>query len=174
VHHPYQSQPWTWLVMSRPVAFFYASPTQGHGGCTVANCSREVLAIGTPTIWWASIAALVVLAAWWLVHRDWRAGGVLLAVIAGWLPWFAFPDRTKFFFYAVVFVPYLVLAITLCLGLIIGPARAPASRRVLGAAVAGGFLIVVLLNFWYLYPVLAAKLIPYASWHARMWFSSWI
>ncbi len=174
VHHPYQSQPWTWLVMSRPVAFFYASPTQGHGGCTVANCSREVLAIGTPTIWWASIAALVVLAAWWLVHRDWRAGAVLLAVIAGWLPWFAFPDRTKFFFYAVVFVPYLVLAITLCLGLIIGPARAPASRRVLGAAVAGGFLIVALLNFWYLYPVLAAKLIPYASWHARMWFSSWI
>ena len=173
-HHPYQSQPWTWLVMSRPVAFYYASPTRGHGGCTVANCSREVLAIGTPMIWWASIAALVVLAAWWLVHRDWRAGSILLAVAGGWLPWFAFPDRTKFFFYAVVFAPFLVIAITLCLGLIIGPARAPAPRRVLGAAVAGGYLIVVLLNFWYLYPVLAAKLIPYTAWHARMWFGSWI
>jgi dolichyl-phosphate-mannose-protein mannosyltransferase len=174
VHHPYQSQPWTWLVISRPVAFSYASPTRGHGGCAAASCSREVLAIGTPMIWWASIAALVVLAAWWLVHRDWRAGAVLLGVIGGWLPWFAFPDRTKFYFYAVAFVPFLVIAITLCLGLIIGPARAPAPRRVLGAAVAGGYLIVVLLNFWYLYPVLAAKLIPYTAWHARMWFGSWI
>ncbi|MBO0816502.1 MAG: phospholipid carrier-dependent glycosyltransferase [Actinobacteria bacterium] len=174
VHHPYQSQPWTWLVMSRPVAFYYASPSRGHGGCTVASCSREVLGIGTPMIWWASIAALVALLGWWLVHRDWRAGAVLLGVLAGWLPWFAFPDRTKFFFYGVVFVPFLVLAITLCLGLIIGPARAPAPRRVLGAAVAGGYLIVVLLNFWYLYPVLADQLIPYTAWHARMWFASWI
>ncbi len=173
-HHPYQSQPWTWLVMSRPVAFYYTSPSAGHGGCHVAHCSQEVLAIGTPAIWWASIAALTALAVWWLVHRDWRAGAVLIGVAAGWLPWFAFPDRTKFFFYAVSFEPYLILAITLCLGLIIGSARSSPLRRGVGAAVVGGYLLVVVLNFFYLYPILAAKVIPYSGWHARMWFARWI
>jgi dolichyl-phosphate-mannose-protein mannosyltransferase len=173
-HHPYQSQPWTWLVMSRPVAFFYTSPSAGHNGCQVAHCSQAILAIGTPTIWWASIAALTALIVWWLVHRDWRAGAILLAVAAGWLPWFAFPDRTKFFFYAVVFVPFLVLAITMCLGLILGPTVSSPLRRGVGAAIVGGYLIIVVLNFFYLYPVLAAKVIPYSAWHARMWFSSWI
>jgi dolichyl-phosphate-mannose--protein O-mannosyl transferase len=172
--HPYESQPWTWLVMSRPVAFFYASPNDGHNGCQVAHCSQAVLAIGTPTIWWASIAALVVLVIWWLTQRDWRAGAVLLGVAAGWLPWFAFPSRTKFFFYAVAFEPFLILAIALCLGLIIGSARASPVRRGAGAAIAGSYLMIVVLNFFYLYPILAAKVIPYAAWHARMWFASWI
>jgi dolichyl-phosphate-mannose-protein mannosyltransferase len=173
-HHPYQSQPWTWLVMSRPVAFYYTSPGAGHNGCQVAHCSQAILAIGTPMIWWASIAALTALIVWWLVHRDWRAGAVLLAVAAGWLPWFAFPGRTKFFFYAVVFVPFLVLAVTMCLGLILGPAVSSPLRRGVGAAIVGGYLLIVVLNFFYLYPVLAAKVIPYSAWHARMWFSSWI
>ena len=32
----------------------------------------------------------------------------------------------------------------------------------------------MILNFVYLYPVLAAQTLPYADWHKRMWFSSWI
>jgi len=170
-HHPYQSQPWTWLVMARPVAFFYPPHAKG---CGSANCSQEVLAIGTPMIWWASIATLLVCLGWWLTRRDWRAGAVLLGVAGGWLPWFLFPDRTKFYFYAVAFVPFLVLSITLCLGLIIGSARASARRRTVGAAIAGAYVLGVLLNFVYLYPILAAKVIPYASWLSRMWYHGWI
>ena len=100
------------------------------------NCAQEVLAIGTPAIWWASIPALLVCLVWWLLRRDWRAGAVLAGVAAGWLPWFWFAwhdHRTEFFFYAVVFDPFLVIALTLCLGLIIGPARASIGRRAAGA-----------------------------------------
>jgi len=32
VHHPYQSKPWTWLVMSRPVSFYWC-PTSPHPAC---------------------------------------------------------------------------------------------------------------------------------------------
>ena len=174
-HHPYESQPWSWLVISRPVSYYYASPKLGQDGChAVKGCSQEVLAIGTPLIWWVSIAALVICLAWWLTQRDWRAGAVLVGMAAGWLPWFLFLSRTKFYFYAVVFDPFLVIAIALCLGLLIGPARGSPARRAIGAAVAGAYLLGVLLNFYYLYPVLAAKVIPYSSWLARMWFSSWI
>lgn len=38
--------------------------------------------------------------------------------------------RTEFYYYAVTFGPFLVIAITLCLGLIIGPARAEPSQAV--------------------------------------------
>jgi dolichyl-phosphate-mannose-protein mannosyltransferase len=172
--HPYESQPWTWMVISRPVSMYYAPSTMGHSGCHVQNCSQEVLAIGTPMIWWVSIATLIICAAWWITQRDWRAGAVVLSFLAGILPWFLYLSRTKFYFYAVAFDPFIVLSITLCLGLLIGSARAGPLRRGVGAAVTGGYLLAVLINFFYLYPILAAQVIPYSSWLSRMWFSSWI
>jgi dolichyl-phosphate-mannose--protein O-mannosyl transferase len=172
-HHPYQSKPWTWLLMSRPVSYYWCPNSGPHPACSSGK-AQEVLAIGTPAIWWVSIITLLVCLIWWLTRRDWRAGAVLVAVIAGWLPWFAFADRTQFYFYAVTFVPYLVLSITLCLGLIIGPAAASPRRRATSAALAGAYLLGVLLNFAYLYPVLAAKVIPYSQWLARMWYHGWI
>jgi dolichyl-phosphate-mannose--protein O-mannosyl transferase len=32
----------------------------------------------------------------------------------------------------------------------------------------------VLLNFVYLYPILAGKVIPYTAWLSRMWYHGWI
>jgi dolichyl-phosphate-mannose-protein mannosyltransferase len=172
-HHPYQSKPWTWLVMSRPVSYFWC-PNSGSNPVCGGGKAQEVLAIGTPAIWWTSIVTLLVCLGWWLTRRDWRAGAVLLGVAAGWLPWFLFSSRTQFYFYAVTFVPFLVLSITLCLGLIIGPARASAGRRATGAALAGAYMLGVLWNFAYFYPVIAAKVIPYSQWLARMWYHGWI
>ena len=85
--HPYQSQPWDWLAVTRPVAFFYecyTGPVAGPAhycpaGYAGAEWSQEVLAIGTPAIWWGSMLALLFCLGWWLLHRDWRAGAVLAA-----------------------------------------------------------------------------------------------
>jgi dolichyl-phosphate-mannose-protein mannosyltransferase len=177
--HPYESKPWTWLVMSRPVSYFWVCTTASGGTCprgTVlpGSTAQEVLALGTPVIWWGSIVALLVCLGWWLRRRDWRAAAVLVGVAAGWLPWFAFPDRTQFSFYAVAFVPFLVLAIMLCFGLLIGQEQATASRRAVGASLAGAYLLGVLVDFAYMYPVLAAKIMPYSSWLSHMWYHGWI
>ena len=178
-HSGYVSYPWTWIVLGRPVSMFSRCLPSGPNMCGGAarSTEQEVLAIGTPAIWWAAILALIVCVAWWASRRDWRAGAILVGVAAGWLPWFWFAwhdQRTEYYFYAIVFVPYLVMALTLCLGLIIGPAAAPAGRRATGAVVAGGYLLLTLANFAYLYPVLAAQVIPYSAWFQRMWFHSWI
>ena len=169
----YVSEPWSWIYLGRPVSFFYQAPK----GCGASSCSQEVLAIGTPAIWWASMLALAFCIGWWISRRDWRAGSVLVAVAAGWLPWFWFAlhdQRTEYYFYAVAFLPYLVIAITLCLGLIIGPVNAPPGRRAVGAVVVGAYLLLVLANFAFLYPVLTAQVLPYDFWRQRMWFNSWI
>ena len=176
--HPYQSQPWDWLAVTRPVAFFYqcyTGPVAGPShycpkGYTGPSWSQEVLAIGTPAIWWGSMLALLVCLGWWLLHRDWRAGAVLCGVAAGWLPWFPLVSRTKFYYYAAEFEPFLILAIVLCLGLILGPATATALRRSAGALIAGAYVLTVLLMFWYFYSILAGQVIPYHDWYSHMWY----
>jgi dolichyl-phosphate-mannose--protein O-mannosyl transferase len=172
---PNASQPWTWLLLKQPVRFYYAAPQYAENGCRqVGGCVQVVLAVGTPAIWWACLAALPALAAWGLLRRDWRAGAALYAVAAGWLPWFAFPARTEYYFYAVSFEPFLCLALALCIGLILGPEGGSRSRRAVGGAIAGVYLLAVALNFGYLYPVLAGSPISHSAWLVRMWMRSWI
>ena len=134
-------------------------------------------AFGTPLFWWGRTVGLWACLVWWLARQDWRAGAVLTGVAAGWLPWIWFSlhdHRIEFFYYAIVFDPFLVIAITLCLGMIIGPARAGPARRITGAVVSGGYLLAVLANLAYLYPLLVGQIIPYTSWYDRMWFHTWI
>jgi dolichyl-phosphate-mannose--protein O-mannosyl transferase len=178
--HPYESQPWGWIVLSRPVAFFYqcyTGPTNYHvcpSGYTGPEWSQEVLPLGNPAIWWVSIPIMLFCLGWWLTRRDWRAGSALLCICAGWLPWFLFLSRTKFDYYSLEFLPYLILCITLCLGLIIGPARASMRRRAIGTAIAGTYVLAVVILFWYFYPILAGQVIPYTSWLKHMWYHGWI
>jgi dolichyl-phosphate-mannose--protein O-mannosyl transferase len=172
--HPYQSQPWDWLLVTRPVAFYaqcYTGPAT-YQACPKGQVAweQEVLALGTPAIWWGSMLALLFCLGWWLLHRDWRAGAVLLGVLAGWGPWFPLVTRTKFYYYALEFEPFLILSIVLCLGLILGPASATALRRATGALIVGAYVLCVLLMFWYFYSVLAGKVIPYQDWLHHMWY----
>ena len=178
--HPYMSQPWGWLVISRPVAFFYqcyTGPSNYHvcpAGYNGPEWSQEVLAIGNPAIWWAGIPAMLFCLAWWLTRRDWRAGAAILGIAAGWLTWLPFVSRTKFYYYALEFEPFMILCIVLCLGLIIGPVAASARRRAIGSALAGTYVLAVVVLFWYFYPILAGKIIPYSSWLSHMWYHGWI
>jgi len=175
IPHKYQSNPWSWPVQGRPVLFHYQSPEPGTDGChSTTDCSQSVLALGTPLLWWAACCALVYLLYRWALRRDWRAGAVLCAVGAGYLPWFLYQDRTIFSFYAIVFVPYLCLAVTMMLGAVLGPPGAAHGRRVRGAMAAGVLVLLIAWNFIYFFPVYSGQTIPYADWHARMWLDSWI
>lgn len=173
--HAYISAPWEWLVMRTPVMFHYDGEAVG---CDSGDCVTSVVSIGTPVIWWISLLALTVMFGWWMTYRDWRAGAVLLAVAAGWLPWFAYPDRPMFLFYAAPLLPFLVLAIVLSLGLVMGageesPRFAP-YMRAMGGIVYGVVLLLIVANFAYLYPVLSAYPIDEGMWRERLWFDVWI
>ncbi len=174
--HLYQSQPWDWIVISRPVAFFWQTYTDPAGqhvetqANVVGPYVREVLAIGNPAIWWVSVPAMAVCLCWWLTRRDWRAGAALLGVAAGWATWLPFTSRTKFYYYALEFEPFLIICIVLCLGLIIGPATASLRRRTAGSLIAGAYVLAVLVLFSYFYPILTGQVIPYSDWLSHMWY----
>ncbi|MFD6891073.1 dolichyl-phosphate-mannose--protein mannosyltransferase [Streptomyces sp. NPDC059957] len=175
--HTYESNPWSWLVLGRPVSYFYESPAPGTDGCPAtetAKCAREVLALGTPLLWWAGCFALLYVLWRWLFRRDWRAGAIACALGAGLLPWFNYQERTIFFFYAVVFVPYLCLAVAMMIGALLGPAGSSERRRALGAVAAGVLVLLIVWNFIYFWPIYTGQTIPMDSWQNRMWLDTWV
>ncbi len=175
--HTYQSNPWSWLVQARPVSYFYESPQPGQDGCpadATDKCAREVLALGTPLLWWAACFAVLYLLYRWALRRDWRAGAVLCGVAAGYLPWFMWQERTIFIFYAVVFLPFLCLALAMMIGALLGPPGSSERRRVAGAVGAGTLVLLIAWNFIYFWPIYTGHAIPMEAWRNRMWFDSWI
>jgi dolichyl-phosphate-mannose-protein mannosyltransferase len=172
--HPYEASAWSWLVLGRPTSFFYESPQQGSPGCAVEKCTSAILSVGNPLIWWGAAISLVVLLFWWAGRRDWRAGAILAGVGAGYLPWFLYPERTMFYFYAVSFEPFLILALVYCLGLVLGRASDPPWRRRSGLYLVALFVAAAILLSAFFYPVWTAETIPYDDWKVRMWMPSWI
>jgi dolichyl-phosphate-mannose--protein O-mannosyl transferase len=169
--HPYQSTPWSWLTIGRPVSM-YAPPKPT--GCGADRCVRQVVALGTPFLWWSFYPAMIAAAWRWLARRDWRGGTLLLLILSGWVPWMFYPDRTMFYFYILPALPFLVLAVVYGLGVILGPVTAPRERRLTGAVIVGLYVAVIALTFFYFFPVYTGELLTYAQWRDRIWFDYWI
>lgn len=168
--HTYQSQPWSWLFLLRPVAYGFSD----QAGCGASDCSAETLALGTPTLWWVFLPALVACGWQWIARHDWRGMAILLCAGIGIAPWLAFPNRTMFFFYALPSLPFLILAVTLGLGIVLGDSYASESRRRVGALVAGAYVVIVALTFAFFWPVYTSEILTYGQWRLRMWLPSWI
>ena len=174
--HPYSSPAWQWLLLARPTAFHWS----GEGTCGAEQCASTVLLLGTPVLWWSFLPALAVLLWLAIARRDWRAGAILVAAAAGIVPWFFFPERVMFYFYALPAEPFLVLAVVYVFGALITPGRSGRTtlfgfdRRVAAAVLAGAYLLLVAACFAYFYPLYTGQVIPYEAWQDRIWVSSWV
>jgi dolichyl-phosphate-mannose-protein mannosyltransferase len=169
--HPYEANPWSWLVMGRPTSFFYDAPND----CGAKSCAREVLALGTPILWWIGTIAIAVVIGYWiksLVNRaiDPAATIVTLGIVAGYLPWFAMQERTMFSFYAIVFEPFMILAVVYCAKLLLDSDLKPAVSQ----SIVGSLFALIVLSFLYFLPLYTGQTITYDDWKMRMWFDSWI
>jgi dolichyl-phosphate-mannose--protein O-mannosyl transferase len=171
--HSYDSNAISWPLQTRPTAFFWDTVRDGSRGCPTDYCAAHVVALGNPIIWWAGALAMVHQMWRWIGRRDWRSGAVLVGIAAGWVPWLLYLDRTIFTFYTVVYVPFLVMALAMSLGTVLGPADAPAKRRRDGAIAVGVFLLLVVAAAWWMYPVWTGELMPYDQWRLRMWLPTW-
>ncbi len=169
--HPYEANPWSWLVMGRPTSFFYESPKE----CGAKSCAQEVLALGTPILWWVGTISIAVVIGYWiksLIHHrvDSAANIVVLGVAAGYLPWFAMQQRTVFSFYAIIIEPFLIVAIVYCTKLLLDSGLKPAVSQ----SIVGGIFALILMCFIFFIPLFTGQVITYEDWHLRMWFESWI
>lgn len=169
--HNYQANPLTWLFLVRPTSMYYREVGADQAG--------TILGLANPLIWWAATAAalfLVVRVAVGLINRQrvWREAFILTGLAAGYLPWLLYLGRTVFQFYTIAFEPYLVLGLTLALGVLMGSRTDPAARRRVGLWVVGVFLALCVLLSIFFWPIWTGQPIPKWYMQLHFWFRSWV
>jgi dolichyl-phosphate-mannose-protein mannosyltransferase len=162
--HPYQSPPWSWPLLKRPVSYFF---------CSGANCDpsvdegvyREIFASGSPFVWWLSILALAFVAVVWIRKRSpYSPEGLILAGFAfAYLPWFvlAHGRAAVFLFYMLPVIPFMSLAVAYVATRIGGSWEA---RTAIGLFCAGAVAV-----FAFYFPLLGNVPIPREDWERRIW-----
>ncbi|HEY6424863.1 MAG TPA: phospholipid carrier-dependent glycosyltransferase [Pseudonocardiaceae bacterium] len=170
--HPWESKPWSWPMGLRPMLYYYESGATAPG-CGRHDCVAAVMLIGTPALWWLALPALA-----WALWRaacgpDWRYAAALIGYAAGWLPWFININRQMYFFYMTPAAPFLIIAVTLALGEVLGRAADGAERRGTGLLVVSLYVGLVVANFIWLWPVLTGGSITPEHWNAELWLPSW-
>ncbi len=159
--HPYESSPFGWPLMLRPVLYYF----QGAGS--------SVLGIGNPAIFWGSLVTVPYTAIAWFRNRDWRCGLIVLAILSQWLPWFLFISRVQFFFYVTPITPFMVLAATYVLREISEIRIAGSTSRPFMPVVVSYIVLSVALFSWFAMVQVALPL-SHGWWYAHMWMSGWI
>jgi dolichyl-phosphate-mannose-protein mannosyltransferase len=168
--HPYASRPWGWLILSRPVSYYYQC-AQMNG----PNCARpaEILGLGHPLIFWGTIATLPYAFFAWIRKRDWRAGLIAMSVALPYFAWWPAARHTDFLFYMTPITPFMVLGVVYAIR-DLSEVRIGV-ERVRAFAPATVFIVVAAVGvFVFFLPILTGAPIDYGAWRARMWCRCWI
>jgi len=171
--HSYQANPLTWLFMVRPTSMFYRGDSQGQNGCAFDSCGSSIAGIANPIIWWAATAALFYLVYRLVRYREWRVGLILAGAAAGYLPWLLYLNRTVFQFYTIAFEPYLLLALTFVIGLILGSPRDPRYKRTSGIRIVGIFFGIAVLVSIYFWPLWTGTQLEFWYLASHWWLPTW-
>lgn len=161
--HPYASNPFTWPFMLRPTSFFWDDRADG-------KVVSAITALGNPIIWWAAVLAIGVLSAAWFRTRDKTTTILCIGLIAGYVPWLLFTNRTVFEFYVVVFEPWLIL-------LLVAGLRSwfrNTEYRYRTANLIAAFAVLAIISSGFFYPIWTGEWLSYDFWRWRMWLPSWI
>jgi dolichyl-phosphate-mannose--protein O-mannosyl transferase len=171
--HPYQANPLTWLFEVRPTSMYYESYGVGQNGCT-SNCGESITELANPLIWWAATVACLYLVYRLVRYREWRVGLILTGMLAGYVPWLQYTNRTVFQFYTIAFEPYMLLALVFVIGIVLGSRRDLEARRRPALITVGVYLsLVALLSIFY-WPLWTGTMVPYWFLRLHWWFPSWV
>ncbi|HEY9890422.1 MAG TPA: phospholipid carrier-dependent glycosyltransferase [Candidatus Sericytochromatia bacterium] len=187
--HPYCSSWYSWILMWRPVAYFYQTardtnelvPTYPPLPADVGKVIYDVHAMGNPFLWWLSTAAILLLLLL-LVQRfvegtgrkyptsphTWIALYLVLNWVAQLLPWVRVTRCTFIYHYMGASV-FSGLALAWLVERWLQNRDKPHYRS-------AGFTViaVVMLAFVFWLPIYLGLPLSPADYRLRMWFSSWI
>lgn len=164
ITNPFISQPWSWLLLKRPIAYRYEVSDD-------RTEKRQLTATGSPVAWWASIPALLVVIGVWAARNDPRRpeGVIVGGFLWNYLPWIGFwlapfilgSERgALFIFYVVPMLPFMYLALAWV-------ATRMWERRV-GRAGVVAYMGVVTAAFAFYYPILTFRPLSNADFDNRI------
>jgi dolichyl-phosphate-mannose-protein mannosyltransferase len=155
--HLYASSPWSWPFLKRPIVYSFRPRGLQY---------EVVVALGSPLVWGAALAALVYIAVRWVRrHRDSGESVILAGFAAGWCMWLVLgPVRqTTFLYYLLPSVPFMCLAL--------GYVAARVVPRGIGRAAVAAFAAGAIALFAFFYPVIAGVPLDQDDWRARLLFT---
>jgi dolichyl-phosphate-mannose-protein mannosyltransferase len=153
--HPYMSRAWTWFLLLRPVAYFWRGDP---------HCCAEILGLGSPALFWGSLLVMPYLALRWN-RREWRAGAILVPILAQFVPWLIV-SRPLFLFYMTPVTPFLALGAAYA----VRDVARLTPWRWAAVPAAALFVVVAVGVFVYFWPVLTAGTLSLEGWWDRIWF----
>ncbi|MCL2787608.1 MAG: glycosyltransferase family 39 protein [Micrococcales bacterium] len=168
--HSYEENALSWLIQRRPTSFSWGVEET----CGGKSCAQAITSLGNPVIWWVGVIGLLAVLYFAVMWADRRAWAIFVGYAGGYLPWFLYLHRTVFTFYTIAFAPFVVLALTYLLGVMLGPPGASPVRRRRGAIAAGTIITLAVAMCAFFWPLWTGESITYNYWRAHMWFSSWI
>ena len=152
------SPAWSWPLVRRPVIYLAQEATPGR--------YREIKAMGSPLVWWTSLAALGYLI--FTIVRRRRPNDAAIVVVTGfallYFPLLAVNIKRSFTFlyYLLPAVPFMCLAV--------GAVATEWARSLAGRVIVAAFALAALLLFAFFYPVLTAAPVSRSEKEAREWF----
>ena len=186
--HPYCSRWYSWILMWRPVAYFYQTarntteqvPAYPPLPTGVGQVIYDVHAMGNPFLWWLSTAAILLLLVM-LVQRFVEGVGwkfpptpyawIALYLVLGWLanllPWVRVTRCTFIYHYmgASVFSG-------LALAWLVDRWLHSDKTHYRSASLTIIFLVLLAFVFWL--PIYLGLPLSVPGYHLRMWFRSWV
>ncbi|UFS59754.1 dolichyl-phosphate-mannose--protein mannosyltransferase [Subtercola endophyticus] len=171
--HPYAANPLTWLFMIRPTQMYVGTFNDGTGNCGAQTCYANITSVGNAAIWWAATAAIFYLVYRLIRKREWQVGLILMGMVAGYLPWLLYINRTIFQFYTIAFEPYMILGLVFVIGLALGKRTDPPRKRARALWIVGAYLLLAVLVTVFFYPVWTAQPIPGWLLTLHYWLPSW-
>ncbi len=184
--HPYCSPWYSWLIMWRPIAYFFQAainvndpiPNYPPLPSGVGNIIYDVHAIGNPILWWLSTVAIGLLfllfiqsfAPRWIGKNlshppTWIVIYIVCNYLANMLPWIKV-TRCLFIYH---YMPAYVFA-WLALAWVIDRFLERENLVFLGSLITSA--IVLAFIFWL--PIYLGLPLPRDTYNLRMWFSNWI
>ena len=170
--HPYEANAFEWLINLRPTAFFFEKYEDAENCGLLDKCTVALTAIPNLVIWLGGLFALI-----WIIARSFRSFeprsfAIVAGFLGGWLPWVFFLERTTFQFYAVVYAPFLVLALSYGLHHYwrFGIARSNSSR----SGVIAVIIIATVIFALYFVSIWMALPVPNYFWRMQMLLPFWI
>ena len=139
----------------------------------VQTCALPI-SLGNPAIWWIGVIALVVLLFWFIRKPRFEVGLILIMFLTGWLPWFIYYERPTFYFYSIIMLPFIAIAIALAFRQITWLFKTNGFSNWSGISFGSIYLFIVLVLTLFFLPVWTAISIPKNEWLWRIWFETWI
>jgi dolichyl-phosphate-mannose--protein O-mannosyl transferase len=155
--HAYGSAFYEWPVIWQPL--LYTSDPLDFTFLSSVNL------MGNPAIWWAGIPCLLFCLYRAVARRDKRAGFIVVAYLAQYLPWF-FVGRLTFIYHYYPSVLFLILAVGYVLDMV-------ARKWAWGRTAVYGYLAVAVAVFVIFYPVISGTPATHLYESGLRWLPKW-